>query len=118
MIQFSNWRVPVFHGIRNFNTGYYTLEFSPQSCNLATIVTEFGKFRYNRVPIGICNSGDTFQAKVDGILGDIEGFKTYINNIMVLNKGILSKHIDHIIFIFARLHSSGLKTNPPNEDLG
>ena len=37
------------------------------------IVTEFGKFRYNRVPVGICTSGDIFQSKLDELIGDIEG---------------------------------------------
>ena len=45
---------------------------------MTTIVTEFGKFRYNRLPIGMCASGDIFQAKVDDLLSDIEGFKACI----------------------------------------
>jgi hypothetical protein len=40
---------------------------------LTTIITEFGKYRYNELPMGMCCSGDIFQAKVDQLLGDIEG---------------------------------------------
>ena len=48
------------------------------------IVTEFGKFRYNRLPMGMCASGDIFQAKVDELIGNIEGVKMYINDILIL----------------------------------
>ena len=57
---------------------------------MATIVTEFGKFIYNRLPMGMCASGDIFPTNEDEILGDIEGVKTYIENILVLIKDVLS----------------------------
>ena len=47
-------------------------------------VTEFGKFRYNRLPMGTCASGDILKFKVDELLGDIKGVKTYIDDILVL----------------------------------
>ena len=36
--------------------------------------------------MGMFSSGDIFQSKVDEILSDIEGIKTYINDILVLSK--------------------------------
>ena len=50
------------------------------------IVTDFGKFGNNILLMGTCASEYIFQAKVDNLLGDIEGIKTYINDILVLNK--------------------------------
>ena len=55
---------------------------------MTTIVTEFGKFRYNRLPMGVCALGGIFQAKVDKLLGDIKGIKIYIDDILVLRKDI------------------------------
>ena len=60
---------------------------------MMTIVTEFGKFIYNLLPMDMCASGDIFQDKVDKLLGDIKGVKMYINNILVLRRGIFEKHI-------------------------
>ena len=37
--------------------------------------------------MGLCASRDIFQAKLDNLLGDIEGVKAYINDILVLGKG-------------------------------
>ena len=76
-----------------------------------TIVTEFGKFRYNRLPVGMCTSGDIFQSKLYEILGDIEGVKTYIGDILVLSNDLFANHIEHLRIIFGRLPSEGLKFN-------
>ena len=64
----------------DLNMGYYTIRLSPTSQYMTTIVTEFGKLRYNRLPMGMCASGDILQSKVDELLGDIEGVKTYIGD--------------------------------------
>ena len=40
--------------------------------------------------MGMCASVDIFPTKEDDILGDIEGVKTYIDNILVLSKDVLS----------------------------
>ena len=68
------------------NMGYYTIRVYPASQDMTDIVTEFGKFRYNRLPMGMCASGAIFQAKVDDIVGDIKGVKTYIYDLTVLIK--------------------------------
>ena len=53
---------------------------------MTTIVNEFEKFRYNPLPKGMCASGDIFQAKVDKLLGDIKGVKTYIDDFLLFSK--------------------------------
>ena len=53
---------------------------------MTKIVNEFGKFRYNCLPMGICALGYIFQAKVDELLGEIKGVKTYIDDILVFTK--------------------------------
>ena len=73
--------------------GKYTIRLSPASQDMTTIVTEFGKFRYSSLPMGICSLGDIYQAKVDKLLGDIEGVKIYIDDILVLSRDCFTKHI-------------------------
>ena len=62
----------------DINREYYTIRLSPDSQDMTTIVTEFGKFRYNRLPMGICALGNIYQSKVDKLLCDIRGVKKYI----------------------------------------
>ena len=51
--------------------------------------------------------------KVDKLLGDIEGIKRYIYNILVLSKYIFEKHIEQLRIIFGILRAAGLKVNTP-----
>ena len=93
--------------------GYYTISLYPSIQEITTIVTEFGKFRYNRLHMGVCASGYIFQAKVDKLLGDIKGVKTYIDDIIVLGKDCFKNHIDQLRIIFGRFRAAGLKVNAP-----
>ena len=49
--------------------------------------------------MGLRTSGDTFQSKLDKLLGDIEGVNTYIGDILVLGKGSLYQHMEQLIVI-------------------
>ena len=66
--------------------GYSTIRLYPASQDMTTIVTEFGKFRYNCLPMVMCASGYILQYKVDKLLSDIEVVKGYIDDILVLRK--------------------------------
>ena len=66
--------------------GYYTINILSTTQELLMIVTEFGKFRYIYIPMGMCALGDIFQATVDNPISDIKGSKTYIDNILLLSK--------------------------------
>ena len=73
------------------NVGYYTIRLSPASQYMTTIVTKFGKLKYNLLPMGMCASRDIFQAIIDKLIGDIEGIRAYINDILVLEKVSLKR---------------------------
>ena len=53
------------------NMGYYNIRLSLVSQDMTTIFNEFGKVRYNHLPMGVCFSGDIFQSNVDVLIGDI-----------------------------------------------
>ena len=78
----------------DLNMGYYTISISPASQYMTTIITEFGKFRYNCLPMGMCTLGEIFQAKVDELLVDIEGVNTHAGDILVLSNDSSENHID------------------------
>ena len=84
-----------------FKIVYCTIRLSPAIQYMTTIVTEFGNLRYTRIPMGMCALGDIFQAKLEKILGDIEGVKIYIDAILVLIKDYFKNHIDQLRTIFS-----------------
>ena len=85
---------------------------------MTKIVTEFGKFRYNLLLMGMRSLGDIFQAKVDNLLGDIEGIKTHIDNKLFLIKDVFYKHIEKLRIIVGRFCAAGLKVNAPRCSFG
>ena len=92
---------------------YYTIRLYPVSQDMTKIVTAFGKSRYTRLSMGMCTLGDIFQSKVDKLLGDINGIKMYIDDILVLGKDCFRKHIEQLIMLFGLLRAAGLKVNAP-----
>ena len=85
---------------------------------MTTIATELGKFRYNCLPMGMCASGDILHAKVDKLISDIEGVKTYIDDILILCKDSFEKHTEQLRIIFGRMRAAGLKVNAPKCSFG
>jgi hypothetical protein len=56
----------------DLNMGYYHIELSPNSKKLCTLVTPFGKYKMQKLPMGLCNSPNIFQEKVSILM---EGLK-------------------------------------------
>jgi hypothetical protein len=95
----------------DMNMGYYHIVLSEKSADMCTIVTEFGKFRYKRLPMGVSCSPDIFQAKIYELLGDIEGVKAYIDDILVIKRGTFDEHLEQLEEIFRRSQRAGIKMN-------
>ena len=55
--------------------------------------------------------GYIFKSKVDELLGDIEGIKTYINDIIVLSNNCFKDHTEKRRIIFGRLRAACLNVN-------
>ena len=91
----------------------YTLRIFPTSKDITTIVTKFGKFKYNPLALGMCALGDIFQTKVDDHIVDIKGVKTCIDVMLVLRKESFFKHIEQLEKNFGRLRAANLKVNDP-----
>ena len=68
--------------------------------------------------MGMCASGDIFQAKVDDLIGDIKVVKTHIDDILVFGRDSFENHIDRLKIIFGRLRDAVLKVNVPKCSFG
>jgi hypothetical protein len=91
--------------------GYYTIPLAECSKDITTIVTEFGKFRYRSLPMGMNISADVFQSKIYDLLGDLEGVKAYIDNILCIGKGSFDNHLEQLREILLQCKKAGLKLN-------
>ena len=85
---------------------------------MTTIVTEFGKFKYNLLPMGMCALEDIFQDKVDKLFGDIKGVKISINCILILSNDSFEKSHRSAENNIRKTNAAGLKVNAPKCSFG
>eukprot|EP00957_Ditylum_brightwellii_P142059 10823171-Ditylum_brightwellii.AAC.1 len=67
--------------------GYYHIEISPESSALCTIVLPWGKYKYLKLPMGLCNSPDIFQEKITKMFADIKDAHVYIDDLLLITNG-------------------------------
>jgi len=95
----------------DLNMGYYHIRLDPTSKELCTIVLPFGKYEYQAIPMGLCNSPDIFQEKMSELMDGLEFVRTYIDDLLCLTKGTFEEHLEKIELVLQRLLKAGLKVN-------
>ena len=76
----------------DLNMGYYHIELSPDSKRICTIVLPWGKYEYQRLPMGLSNSPDIFQDKMSTLMAGLEFVRTYIDDLLVITKSTFENH--------------------------
>ena len=95
----------------DLNMGYYHIELTPHSKQLCTIVLPWGKYEYQRLPMGLCNSPDIFQEKMGTLMHDLEHVRAYIDDLLILTSGSYEDHLEKLSEVFRRIREAGLKVN-------
>ena len=95
----------------DLNMVYYHIELSSESKELCTITTQWGKYEYQRLPMGLCNSPDIFQEKMSELLAGLDTVRVYIDDILHITKGSFEDHLEKLDEVFSRLDAVGLKVN-------
>ena len=83
--------------------GYYHIELSAKSKELCTIFTQWGKYEYQQLTVGMCNSPDIFQEKMSEILVGLDRVRVYIDDLLHVTKGSWTEHLSILEEIFIRL---------------
>jgi len=91
--------------------GYYHICLNPASKQLCTIVLPFGKYEYQAIPMGLCNSPDIFQEKMSKLMDGLAFVWTYIDDLLCLTRGTFSDHLEKLKLVMRRLQRAGLKVN-------
>ena len=62
--------------------------------DLLNIITQFGKYRYKKLPMGLKIAADMFQCKMCKLMEGIEGVLVYIDNLLVITRGTYEEHLE------------------------
>ena len=95
----------------DLNMGYYHIELSPFSKKLCTIVLPWGKYEYQKLPMGLSNSPDIFQEKMNELFSGLEYVRAYIDDLLILTTDNWDTHINQLDEVLNRLQKAGLKVN-------
>ena len=91
--------------------GYYYIELSAKSKELCTIVTQWGKYEYQRLPMGLCKIPDIFQEKMSELFIGLDTVRVYIDDLLHVTKGSWTEHLSILEDMFTRLQKAGCKVN-------
>jgi hypothetical protein len=95
----------------DLNMGYYTIRLDPTAAKMCTIIFPWGKYSYQRLPMGFAGSADIFQAEIGNLMATLEYVRAYIDDLLVITKGSLDDRLDILKQVFIQLHDAGLKVN-------
>jgi hypothetical protein len=119
----KQYPLPIISDIQRKQTGYaffskldismqyYTFALDEESKDLTTIVTPFGKYRYNVLPMGLKCLPNFAQETMEKIFRNIDDAKLYINNIGASSPD-WEHHLKLLCTILTKLQENGFTVNP------
>ena len=90
---------------------YYTFALDEESKDLTTIVTPFGKYRYNILPMGLKCLPNFTQETMENIFRNNDDAEVYINNICAFSPN-WEHHLQLLHTILTKLQENGFTVNP------
>eukprot|EP00957_Ditylum_brightwellii_P128748 9821513-Ditylum_brightwellii.AAC.1 len=91
------------------NMGYYHIEISPVSSAPCTIVLHWGKCKYLKLPMGLCNILSIFKEKMSKIFANIKEVRAYINDLLLITNDNWGNNLKALDNVLDRLKCVGLK---------
>jgi hypothetical protein len=84
----------------DLSMGYYHIPLDEYSAKLCTTILPWGKYHYRRLPMGIKNSPDIFQAVINDLLGDLDFVQVYLDDILITSSGSFQDHLKKLKIVF------------------
>ena len=78
----------------DLNMGYYIIRLDPDASRICTIIFPWGKYSYQRLPMGITGSPDIFQSKMSDLMMALEYVRTYLDDLLIISKACLDDHLE------------------------
>ena len=95
----------------DLNMGYYHIELSPGVKQICKILIPWGKYEYQELPMGGCNSTIIFQENISKLFDGFNMVCAYIDDVLIITKNNLEYHLKSLERVLQRLAEAGLKVN-------
>lgn len=92
------------------NKGYFQLPLDEESKLLTTFITPFGRYAFNRMPMGIACASEVYQKKMHSIIEGIEGVINCQDDILI--SGITQEeHNRRLHMVLSKMVEEGVTLN-------
>ena len=98
------------------SSAYWHLELDENSSKLTTMITPFGRYRWLRLPFGLCVSSEIFQRHLMQVLEGLNGVTCIADDIAVVGKDD-DDHDENLEALLKRCNDCGIKLNKNKFDL-
>jgi hypothetical protein len=95
----------------DLNMGYYAIRLDPTASKMCTINFPWGKYSYKRLPMGFGGSANIFQAQMMDLMASLEFLQAYMDDFLIITRGILDDHLEKMGSMLTRLRDIILKEN-------
>lgn len=97
----------------DLRAGYFQVSVHPDDRDKTAFITPLGTYRFKRMPMGLRNSGATFQRLMDRFKSNLPETTTvlaYLDDLVILSKSF-DGHLEDLNAVFDRLKLFGLRVN-------
>ena len=76
--------------------GYYTIRLDSDAQKICTLITPWGKYQYQRLPMGISCAPDIFQDRMSSLVSHLEFTRVYIDDLLCISDGSFEDHLSKL----------------------
>lgn len=107
--------VSKIHGAKYFSVldasnGFWQIKLDQESSKLCTFSTPFGRYKFKRMPYGICSASEVFMKKIKELFDRIEGMDVFIDDIIIWGR-TLEEHNARLERVLNLCELNNLKLN-------
>ena len=109
------------HGAKVFTVldvskGFWHVELEEDSSFLTTFNTPFGRYRWKRMPFGICSAPEVFQRRMHQLIEGLQGVEVVADDFVVVGFGdtldeAVKDHDQNLDAVLRRCAARGIKLN-------
>jgi hypothetical protein len=99
------------------NSGFWQVPLNPESQDLTTFLTPFGRFKFLKLPFGITSAPEHFQKCMYKILGNQSNVAVHMDDILIWGK-TQEEHDKVVREVLDKLKSVGMTLNREKTEFG